>query len=173
MGEPNKRNGVKPRGRQPNAGAGRIAEIAARKPEIENGGRHFKASGADNGTKVEVIRRNAHRYSISAQCKILGISRGSYYYEAKPPKEETALENAVQTAFEENRSVYGSRKIKRVLAKAGIVVSKEKICRIMNRRGLVSAYTRRKYKSRSKKCNESTAPTCLIGNLTVMLRLPQ
>jgi len=51
-----------------------------------------------------VIRRNAHHYCISAQCTILGISRGSYYYEAKAPKDETELENAVQTAFEENRS---------------------------------------------------------------------
>jgi transposase InsO family protein len=112
-------------------------------------------------TKVAVIRRNADRYSISAQCKILGISRGSYYYDVKPPKDETELENAVQTAFEENRGVYGRRKLKRVLSKKGINLSKEKICRIMSRRGLKSAYTRQKYKSHSKKCNEAAIPNLL------------
>ena len=108
-----------------------------------------------------MIKRNAHRYNISAQCKILGISRGSYYYDAKPPKDETALENAVQTAFEENRSVYGSRKLKVVLAKTGIIMSKEKICRIMTRRGLTSAYTHKKYKCKNKKSNESITPNLL------------
>ena len=94
-------------------------------------------------------------------CKTLKIARSTLYYKEKPAKDETALENAVQTAFEENRSVYGSRKIKKVLAKKGIILSKEKICRIMNRLGLVSAYTRKKYKNHSKKCNASDTPNLL------------
>ena len=94
-------------------------------------------------------------------CKILKIARSTLYYKEKAPKDETALENAVQRAFEENRGVYGSRKIKRVLSKKGVIVSKEKICRIMNRRGLESAYTRKKYRNHSKKCNESVIPNLL------------
>ena len=108
-----------------------------------------------------MIRRNAHKYSISAQCKILGISRGRYYYEVQTPKDETALEDAVQTAFEENRSLYGSRKLKKVLENKGIILSRRKICRIMKFRGLESAYTCRKYKNPSKKVNESTVPNLL------------
>jgi transposase InsO family protein len=108
-----------------------------------------------------VIRRNAHKYPISAQCKVLGISRGSYYYEVKAAVDETHLEEAVQTAFEENRSLYGSRKIKRVLKRKGITVSKRKICRIMKRRGLASAYTRRRYKNPNKNVNESVVPNHL------------
>ncbi len=30
------------------------------------GERHFKASGGDHGTKVDVIRNNRHNYSVSA-----------------------------------------------------------------------------------------------------------
>jgi len=108
-----------------------------------------------------VIRRNAHKYGVSAQCKVLGISRGSYYYEVKPPKDETHLEEAVQTAFEENRSLYGSRKIKKVLDRKKITLSRRKICRIMKRRGLESAYTRRKYKNQNKKVNESAVANLL------------
>ena len=108
-----------------------------------------------------MIRRNAHKYGVSAQCRILGISRGSYYYDVKPPKDETHLEEAVQTAFEENRSVYGSRKIKKVLGRKKIILSKDKICRIMKKRGLKSAYTRKKYKNHNKKVNEAIAPNLL------------
>jgi transposase InsO family protein len=93
-------------------------------------------------------------------CAVLKVSRSRYYYKPAGPKDETALEEAVQLAFEENRSVYGSRKLKRVLAKKGIVVSKDKICRIMERRGLESAYTHKKYKVKSVKSNESD-----VGNL--------
>ncbi|MCL2518626.1 MAG: IS3 family transposase [Oscillospiraceae bacterium] len=96
-----------------------------------------------------------------AQCKILGISRGSYYYEAKSPKDETPFETAVQTAFEENRSLYGSRKLKKVLSEAGITLSRRKICRIMKRRGLESAYTHKKYKNHSTKYNEANVPNLL------------
>ena len=108
-----------------------------------------------------MIKRNAHKYGVSAQCRVLGISRGSYYYEVKPPKDERLLEEAVQTAFEENRSLYGNRKVKKVLSRKGIILSRRKICRIMQCRGLASVYTRRKYKNHNKKVNEAAAPNLL------------
>ena len=108
-----------------------------------------------------MILENAPKYSISAMSKVLKIARSSIYYKERPAKDETELEKAVQTAFEENRGVYGSRKIKRVLSKKGIIVSKEKICRIMRRRSLESAYTHKKYKHRDAKINESAVPNLL------------
>jgi len=79
----------------------------------------------------------------------------------KASTDETELEEAVQTAYEENRSLYGSRKIKSVLRRKGLTVSRRKICKIMKQRGLVSAYTQKKYKVRSKEHNESTTPNLL------------
>jgi putative transposase len=109
-----------------------------------------------------VIRRNAHKYCISAQCKILGISRGSYYYEAKPPKDESELEEAVKETFKENREVYGSPKLKKALEKKKIIISKRKICRIMSKFGLVSAYTRKKCKKPvAAAVNEAVIPNLL------------
>lgn len=107
-----------------------------------------------------MIRRNAHKYSISAQCKVLGISRGSYYYPAKGQQDEIHLADEVQTAYENNRKLYGSRKLKVVLAEKGIIMSRRKICRIMKGRGLASAYSRQKpYKS--KGVNEAEIPNTL------------
>ena len=108
-----------------------------------------------------MIRANRHKYCISAMCSVLKVSRNRYYYKEKETKDETPLEEAVQRAFEENRSLYGSRKLKKVLAKKGIVISRRKICRIMKHRGLESAYTRKKYRNHSKKCNESVIPNLL------------
>ena len=37
---------------------------------FENGKRYFKASSADHGTKVSVIKRNRGKYSVSAMCNV-------------------------------------------------------------------------------------------------------
>lgn len=108
-----------------------------------------------------MIKDNAHKYGISALCKCLGVGRSTYYYVSKAKADESRLEEAVHTAFEQNRCVYGSRKLKRILDKQGIILSRRKICRIMKKLGLVSAYTRKKYRFHKEKCNPAPLPNLL------------
>jgi transposase InsO family protein len=105
-----------------------------------------------------VIRSSAHKYSISALCKCLGIARSIYYYEIKGIPEETELEDEIEEIFNRNRKVYGSRKIKAELLKRGRCVSKRKICRLMKKRHLESAYSKSRFKVHAGKCNESPIP---------------
>ena len=63
--------------------------------------------------------------------------------------------------FEENRGVYGSPKLKVALVKKKIIMSKRKICRIMGKFNLVSAYTQKKHKKVSKNINEAQTPNLL------------
>ncbi|UOQ49615.1 IS3 family transposase [Gracilibacillus caseinilyticus] len=113
----------------------------------------FKASRADHGTKVEVIRNNSHKYSVSAMCTVLQISRSTYYYEAKirdnQNEELTAL---IVEIFKNSRNIYGQRKIKKELLKLGWKVSRR---RIMKEQGLVSKYTVAQFKPRKTTVNES------------------
>lgn len=113
-----------------------------------------------------MIRANAHKYSISAQCRCLGIARSTYYYECRGREDESVLEEAVQAAYDENRRVYGQRKLKRVLLRNGWTVSRHKIGQIMKKRGLVSAYTRKKYRVRASRSNEATVPNLLDRNFS-------
>lgn len=126
-----------------------------------------------------MIKANAHKYSISALCRCLGIARSTYYYVSHDQKDESALEEAVQAAYDENRRVYGQRKLKQVLFKKGLIVSRRRIGRIMVKRGLVSAYTCKKYRTHTSKSNESLVPnilardfnsqepgTCVVSDLT-------
>ena len=108
-----------------------------------------------------MIKANARKYSISALCRCLGIARSTYYYECHDPRDESSLEEAIQTAYDENRRVYGQRKLKRVLFRKGWTVSRRRIGRIMARRGLVSAYTCKKYRVHSSKSNEAAIPNLL------------
>ena len=88
-----------------------------------------------------------------------------YYYHQKRGKEnreqkaleEDGLGEQVEEVFRQNRQVYGSRKIKAVLAHRGVTVSRRKVCRLMGRRGLVAQLGRRKpkpAKERSNQCPE-------------------
>ena len=102
-----------------------------------------------------MIKANAHKYSVSAMCKVLKISRSTYYYEAKQKADESGLTAAITDIFKTSRNNYGTRKIKWELAKRDMIVSRRRIGRIMKQEGLVSSYTTAQYHPQKDTCNES------------------
>lgn len=88
-------------------------------------------------------------------CNVLQISRSTYYYEAKEKTDESVLVTEVKRIFKESRNNYGTRKIKKELAKLDQQISRRRIGRIMKQEGLVSNYTVAQYKPHVDKCNES------------------
>ena len=108
-----------------------------------------------------MIRPNAYKYSILALCRCLGIARSTYNYECTGKSVECGLGEATKIAYDENRHVYGQRKIKHVLLRRGLIVSRRRIGRIMKRRGLVSAYMRKKYRVHASKVNEAPVANLL------------
>ena len=102
-----------------------------------------------------MIKANAHKYSVSAMCKVLNIPRSTYYYEAKQKTAEDNLASVIRKIFRQSRNNYGARKIKVELFKKGYTVSLRRIGRITKQEGLVSSYTVAQYKPHIDKCNES------------------
>ncbi|EGP4965678.1 IS3 family transposase [Enterococcus faecalis] len=118
------------------------------------------------GPKRQVIDANKHKYSISAMCEILNISRQTYYYQARPVRNESELEEVVQEEFIRNRKAYGTRKLKQCLAKRDLQLSRRRIGRIMKRRGLTSTYTIAHFKGLRKACNEAKTANVLDRTFT-------
>ena len=87
-------------------------------------------------------------------CRTLNIPRSLVYYKKKARVYNTKLENAVIAEFRASKNNYGSRKIKRELAKQNIVASRRKIRQIMDKYRLVSNYTIKQYKVHKTSCNE-------------------
>ncbi|HDC9292960.1 IS3 family transposase [Staphylococcus aureus] len=119
----------------------------------------FKASSVDHGTKIEVIQKNAHQYSVSAMGNVLKILRSTYYdsikrKDNKITKDDSNVERAVINIFNANRKVFATRRIKNHLNDKGHTVSRRKIGRIMKKYNLVSVYTKAKYKNHPKETNE-------------------
>jgi transposase InsO family protein len=104
-----------------------------------------------------MIQRNAHKYGVSALCKILKVPRSTYYYESKEKSDESGLKTLIEDIFISSRRSYGTRKIKKDLQKQGKRVSRRKIGRLMKNIGLVSKYTVAQYKPHIDKSNESNA----------------
>jgi len=84
----------------------------------------------------------AHRLSISAQCRLLSISRSSYYYAPVPETDETlALMTVIDETFMEC-PWYGSRQMARHLRRAGHEVGRRRARRLMAKMGLSPIYQR-------------------------------
>ena len=67
-------------------------------------------------------------------CKVLQVSRSTYYYEAKQKTDESELTASIIDIFKASRNNYGTRKIKQELSKKGMIVSRLRIGRIMKYR---------------------------------------
>jgi transposase InsO family protein len=83
-----------------------------------------------------VIKNNIHKYSVSGMCRVLKISRSTYYYESVGKIDETEISATIIDIFKSSRNNYGTRKIKIELMKKGYVISRRRIARIMKEEGL-------------------------------------
>jgi transposase InsO family protein len=97
-------------------------------------------------------------------CKVLQISRITYYYEVKQKPDESLLTKHIIDIFKSSRNNYGTRKIKRELLKAGLLVSRHRIGRIMKQEGLISNYTIAQFKPHADKSNESKVANLVDRN---------
>lgn len=98
---------------------------------------------------MRAIAANEGRYPISAQCRLLGVARSTYYSmrsRADRPAAPDPAAPAVVAAHAASKGRYGSRKIKASLERSGVTVSRRRVCRIMRENGLVSAYGRKRFK---------------------------
>ena len=80
--------------------------------------------------------------SISAQCRLLSISRSSFYYAPQPESEETlALMRVIDAAFLD-MPWYGSRQMVRHLRRQGVHIGRRRVRRLMTKMGLSPIYQR-------------------------------
>lgn len=98
--------------------------------------------------KVDVIRANAARYPISAQCRIPDVPHSTYYWMTGHPETEhvDSIAGDARAARRDSRERYGARKIKAALERRGVTASRRRIGNIMREQGMTSAYTRRRFK---------------------------
>ena len=101
--------------------------------------------------KYSFITQHKNAYPVSLQCRVLGVSRSSYYYYRKHvvtrPVDPFHLEmiDFVKKISEESGRSYGSRRMRKALNALGFPVSRNKARKLMKEAG-VSVRQRKKYK---------------------------
>lgn len=94
------------------------------------------------GQRRLLIEPAHQRLSIAAQCRLLSISRSSYYYTPAPQSEETlALMRVIDETFMDC-PWYGSRQMVRHLQRLGHAVGRRRVRRLMAQMGLAAIYQR-------------------------------
>lgn len=110
---------------------------------------------------MRAIAANEGRHPISAQCRLLGVARSTYYSmrsRADRPAAPDPAAPAVAAAHAASKGRYGSRKIKASPGRSGVTVSRRRVCRIMRENGPVSAYGRKRFKVHPGAVNEADVP---------------
>nr|WP_291398150.1 IS3 family transposase [Acinetobacter sp.] len=90
-------------------------------------------------------------FSIASMCKILNVSRSGYYEwanntESNKAKQDKELRAIIKLIFQEGRGIYGTRRIKSILSRKGVIISRRRIIRLMKEDNLVCK-TKRKFKA--------------------------
>lgn len=67
-----------------------------------------------------------------------------YYYVKREPKPDEMLRAKVKAVFEQNRSVYGFKKLYKALRNEGVSIGKDRLARIIKEENIVSKYVRRR-----------------------------
>lgn len=100
--------------------------------------------------KYAWIQAHEYEFNISLMCKVFGVTRSSYYdwlIMQAPPRslEKKRLAEEIKQLFLESRCTYGTRRIRSLLVKSGVVISRRRVGKLMKQQNL-SCKTRRKFK---------------------------
>ena len=101
--------------------------------------------------KYAWIQEQHAEFSVTSLCRILEVSRSGYYeWLGRPPSvqldTDQQLEAKVKQYFVQGRGIYGTRRIKPLLAQEGLRVSRRRMGRMLNQAGL-RCKTRRQFKA--------------------------
>ena len=110
--------------------------------------------------KYEAIHSYSPHHSVEKMCKVLGLKSTAYHQwnrrrklRADRERAKAELVRQVRRVFEECRSVYGYRKMRRELTSRGVALSEYKVRHIMRSGGMYPITTRRFRPARGAKAS--------------------
>ena len=102
------------------------------------------------------------------------VSSSAFYAWAKRPetsdktKEKAELDAKIRQIFDDNKQIYGSRRISKELTKAGINAGRYKVRHLMTKMGLEVGYPKRFKITTDSKHDEAVSPNTLNRNFDIV-----
>ena len=108
-----------------------------------------------------MVDTNSEEISITEQCRLLEVSRSTFYYTPIPESENELDLMAKIDELHLNRPYLGSRGMRRFLKRQGVLVNRKRVQRLMRKMGISSVY--RKIKTSKPNPNHKIYPYLLKG----------
>jgi len=91
------------------------------------------------------MKQHKDLFSIERMAKVPGVSRAGYYRYIDRPLSRRSCDDArlaclLKRAHEENRRVYGFRRLKASLKEQGEIIGKGRVIKLMKAHGIVARY---------------------------------
>ena len=88
--------------------------------------------------KYAWIKDNSSEFDIVSMCTLLSVTRASYYSWLKRPVSPRDIENqelgeSIEAIFNDSRRTYGTRRIRKILQRTGITISRRRVGKIMRK----------------------------------------
>jgi len=101
--------------------------------------------------KYAFIKQHCNDFKVSTMCRVMAVSKSSYYHWLKSPvsdlaREDEVLKPLIKSIFEDSRQTYGARRICRKLKKEGRRISRSRVRRLMKEMSL-RAKASKKYRA--------------------------
>lgn len=106
--------------------------------------------GLSNHEKAIVIDALKSKYSLKSFLQLLHIAKSSYFYQENAmikPDKYINLRDKIKSIFYSNYKCYRYRRVHKILARAGIVVSEKIVRRLMKEEQLIVYVPKKKYRS--------------------------
>lgn len=121
--------------------------------------------------KFEFIDAQKAHFPVDFMCQQLDVSRSGYYaWKARPESErhkaDRALGEVVTAVHQQSRGTYGSPRVHAELRARGQRVSRKRVARLMNERGLCARKRRRFVRTTDSRHNQPVAPNTLERNFS-------
>jgi putative transposase len=100
-------------------------------------------------TRFAFVDREKALYDVTVLCRLLKVSRSGFYAWIRRPPSARAVADAVlteqiQTAFDDNRRIYGAPRIHAELADVGVHVGRKRVARLMKAADIVGCHRRKR-----------------------------
>jgi putative transposase len=100
-------------------------------------------------TRFAFVDREKALYDVTVLCSLLKVSRSGFYAWTRRPPSARAVADAVlteqiQTAFDDNRKVYGAPRIHAELVDVGVHVGRKRVARLMRAADIVGCHRRKR-----------------------------
>ncbi|TYC20018.1 transposase, partial [Micromonospora sp. MP36] len=119
--------------------------------------------------RFQFVADHQQRYGVKRLCKVLGVSRSSYYYwqstvaaRAARDAADVALVGRIRAVHAEHDGTYGAPRITAELRDAGLAVNRKRVARVMRRFGVQGLRLRRRTRTTVPDPAAAKAPD-LIG----------